>query len=185
MQFLMGLNDIHKTARGNILMMNPLPSLNQAYRLILQEKRQREFHSSSYISADSAAFSVNYQYNKPTDGNGNVYQGYKAGNSKGTDGNGNYRSGYGTGQQVTYGIAPNGRRSKYYCIDCKICGHSIERCFKIHGFPTGPKPNVKGKRMANNAVSDSYEHEPGDDITTGDGSSSSNTSSSRAPINQQ
>lgn len=34
----MGLNDEYKNVRENILMMNPLPNLSQAYRLILQEK---------------------------------------------------------------------------------------------------------------------------------------------------
>lgn len=31
--------------------------------------------------------------------------------------------------------------SSYYCTNCKINGHSIERCFKIHGFPPGFKSN--------------------------------------------
>lgn len=29
--------------------------------------------------------------------------------------------------------------SSYYCTNYKINGHSIERCFKIHGFPHGFK----------------------------------------------
>ncbi|XP_069147179.1 uncharacterized protein [Solanum lycopersicum] len=40
-QFLMGLNDRYAQARGNILMMNPLPNVNIAYSLILQDENQR------------------------------------------------------------------------------------------------------------------------------------------------
>jgi len=37
MQFLMGLNEMYSGCRGNILMMKPLPSTNQAYSMILHE----------------------------------------------------------------------------------------------------------------------------------------------------
>ena len=37
-QFLMGLNDSFKTIRFNILVMNPLPNVRQAYSLIVQER---------------------------------------------------------------------------------------------------------------------------------------------------
>lgn len=38
----MGLNDSFSTARGQILMMNPLPTIAQAFSLIKQEERQRQ-----------------------------------------------------------------------------------------------------------------------------------------------
>ncbi|XP_070028960.1 uncharacterized protein [Nicotiana sylvestris] len=41
-QFLMGLNEAYGQARGNIIMMNPLPRIDQAYSLILQDENQRE-----------------------------------------------------------------------------------------------------------------------------------------------
>lgn len=41
LQFLMGLNESFSAARGQILMMNPLPSIAQAFSLIKQEERQR------------------------------------------------------------------------------------------------------------------------------------------------
>lgn len=44
-QFLMGLNDAYTGVRGHILMMKPLPSLNQSYAILLQEESQRESHS--------------------------------------------------------------------------------------------------------------------------------------------
>ncbi|XP_019261003.1 PREDICTED: uncharacterized protein LOC109238956 [Nicotiana attenuata] len=38
-QFLMGLNEVYTVARGSILMMNPLPSLAQAFSLLVQDEK--------------------------------------------------------------------------------------------------------------------------------------------------
>lgn len=42
-------------------MMQPLPSLNQAYRLVLQEERQRVCNNSSKLSVDYATFASNFR----------------------------------------------------------------------------------------------------------------------------
>ncbi|KAI5330422.1 hypothetical protein L3X38_029820 [Prunus dulcis] len=47
MQFLMGLNDSYNAVRGQILLMNPLPSVRKAYSLVTQEEKQREIGSST------------------------------------------------------------------------------------------------------------------------------------------
>lgn len=39
----MGLDEVYTIVRGNILMMNPLPSMDQAFSLLIQEEKQREF----------------------------------------------------------------------------------------------------------------------------------------------
>ncbi|XP_074368235.1 uncharacterized protein LOC141708476 [Apium graveolens] len=39
LQFLMGLNDSYSTARGQILMMSPLPTISQAFSLIKQDEK--------------------------------------------------------------------------------------------------------------------------------------------------
>ncbi|XP_074346437.1 uncharacterized protein LOC141685223 [Apium graveolens] len=46
-QFLMGLHNSYTAARGNLLMMNHWPSVNQAYMLLKQEERQRQTHTTS------------------------------------------------------------------------------------------------------------------------------------------
>jgi hypothetical protein len=50
MQFLMGLNDTYSAIRGQILLMNPLPSVRQAYSSVSQEEKQRLL-SSTYAMA--------------------------------------------------------------------------------------------------------------------------------------
>lgn len=46
-QFLMGLNVSFSAVRGQILLMQALPSMHKAYSLICQEEKQRELGSSS------------------------------------------------------------------------------------------------------------------------------------------
>ncbi|XP_075091730.1 uncharacterized protein LOC142171909 [Nicotiana tabacum] len=43
-QFLMGLNDAYSAVRSNILIITHLPSVNQAYSLIIQDEKQRKIH---------------------------------------------------------------------------------------------------------------------------------------------
>ncbi|XP_057999024.1 uncharacterized protein LOC131177875 [Hevea brasiliensis] len=44
MQFLMGLNETYDHVRNQILLMDPLPSVNKAYSMILRVEKQREIH---------------------------------------------------------------------------------------------------------------------------------------------
>jgi len=44
-QLLVGLNDVYKGVRGNILMSRPLPNVSEAYYMLLQEEHQREMSS--------------------------------------------------------------------------------------------------------------------------------------------
>ncbi|XP_019233182.1 PREDICTED: uncharacterized protein LOC109213806 [Nicotiana attenuata] len=80
-QFLMGLNESYDRVRGRILMMSPLPSLYQAYSLLLQEERlQTEVQSGQKMKNDARKMNVECNY-------------------------------------------------------CKKQGHTIDKCYKIHGFP--------------------------------------------------
>ncbi|XP_075498842.1 uncharacterized protein LOC142537170 [Primulina tabacum] len=57
LQFLMGLNEICGHIRSQILMMSPLPSVNQAYSILSQEESHRNvLSSSSIINVPVAAF---------------------------------------------------------------------------------------------------------------------------------
>ena len=59
MQFLVGLNDDNKVIRGSILMMKPLPNIDQVYQLIIQEEKQRSLSAMTQINSSAAAFNVN------------------------------------------------------------------------------------------------------------------------------
>ncbi|KAL0402574.1 UNVERIFIED_CONTAM: Retrovirus-related Pol polyprotein from transposon RE1 [Sesamum latifolium] len=55
MQFLMGLNDTFEGIRGQILMLEPLPTVTKAYATILREERQREVSSTLSSSLQNVA----------------------------------------------------------------------------------------------------------------------------------
>ncbi|XP_074377264.1 uncharacterized protein LOC141718779 [Apium graveolens] len=70
----------------------------------------------------SAAYRLNTQFN----GQGGVS------NARADNSGGNKRFG-----------ASNKPGSNYYCTHCKVPGHSIERCFKIHGYPSNFRPKER------------------------------------------
>ncbi|XP_022857968.1 uncharacterized protein LOC111378917 [Olea europaea var. sylvestris] len=56
MQFLMGLDDRFSSVRSQILLMDPLPSLNKVFALVLQDERQKGIVAKKQQSFDIAAF---------------------------------------------------------------------------------------------------------------------------------
>ncbi|KAL5721828.1 hypothetical protein ACHQM5_005423 [Ranunculus cassubicifolius] len=56
--FLMGLNESYNSIRGEILLMDPLPTVNKAYAFVLQEEKQRSMSMNSTNVVDSTAFAV-------------------------------------------------------------------------------------------------------------------------------
>lgn len=55
-QFLIGLNETYAQAKSNILMINPLPSVNHAYSLLMQGENQREVDVTSQFLGDGSSF---------------------------------------------------------------------------------------------------------------------------------
>ena len=59
MVFLMGLNDIYATIRGQILLNDPLPPIGKVFSLILQEEKQRVVGAANSTSASNqVAFTI-------------------------------------------------------------------------------------------------------------------------------
>ncbi|GKB18098.1 cysteine-rich receptor-like protein kinase 8 [Tanacetum coccineum] len=60
-QFLMGLDDSYTNIRGQILLMQPLPLVSNAYGMLRQEEKQRDIPKSSLMSIPTAlnTFSTN------------------------------------------------------------------------------------------------------------------------------
>ncbi|KAL5537329.1 hypothetical protein UlMin_045755 [Ulmus minor] len=61
LQFLMGLNESYAQNRGQILMMEPLPTINKVFSLVIQEERHINIGSNSGIQvSEPMAFGSNY-----------------------------------------------------------------------------------------------------------------------------
>ncbi|KAA8529463.1 hypothetical protein F0562_033738 [Nyssa sinensis] len=101
MKFLMGLNESYAAIQGKILLMNPLPSINRVYGLILQEETQRNIQA--LPSIDGVALAAKGILPSPKD-----HQ------------------------------APP-RKKSLKCTHCHKDGHTINRCYFIHGFPPGSR----------------------------------------------
>ena len=132
-QFLMKLNDNYSVIRGNILMLNPLPNVTQVYRMISQEEHHKEFSTSQSQNSSDALAFAAERSSGAKYPNKNVPG--KKQNQKPT----------------------------YYCTHCKMTGHSIERCFKVHGYPPNFKP--KEKRVAALSLNSSSAGTVSDDRT--------------------
>lgn len=55
LQFLLKLNDKFSAVRGHIMMMQPLPTVSQAYRLVAQEESHKDIYQFS-LQAENVAF---------------------------------------------------------------------------------------------------------------------------------
>lgn len=112
MHFLMKLDSKYNQVRTNILMMDDLPNASIVYRLLQQEERHKEFNKLAVTSTESMAFAVDRR---------KYYQ-------RSQDHNSHEKSLTGTK-----------RNSQYLCDHCKISGHSIDHCFKIHDYPSSSR----------------------------------------------
>ncbi|XP_038686023.1 uncharacterized protein LOC120002326 [Tripterygium wilfordii] len=63
-KFLMGLNEVYAAARGQILLMDPLPPANKVFSLVNQDEKQRVISSQGLGKApEAAAFTARERFN--------------------------------------------------------------------------------------------------------------------------
>lgn len=77
MQFLMGLDDQFSAVRSQVLLMDPLPSLNKVFALILQVERQKDVVVKRQQHFDTTAFAskmVNGSFGNQTHSSFNQFQ---------------------------------------------------------------------------------------------------------------
>nr|XP_017251022.1 PREDICTED: uncharacterized protein LOC108221670 [Daucus carota subsp. sativus] len=132
LQFLMGLHDSNTTIRGQILMMNPLPTLSQAYSYVKQDEKARHGFPAAILNSQVHLASSTNEPNQSADP-------VKKLNS--------------SSKQVagtTSSIKPIIK-----CTYCNFTGHTRENCYKLIGYP----PNWK-KREKTSAGSAHFKNFP-------------------------
>ncbi|KAL0301407.1 UNVERIFIED_CONTAM: hypothetical protein Sradi_6417500 [Sesamum radiatum] len=113
-QFLMGLDDSYDNIRNQILVMDPFPSVNKAYSMVLRVERQRMVNKQTGDSAENVALQTKWLDNRGNNGSRNGSQNLNKGGFRGkimTD-----------------------KRSQV-CGNCGRTGHTKDTCFKLHGVP--------------------------------------------------
>ncbi|KAG5516925.1 hypothetical protein RHGRI_037606 [Rhododendron griersonianum] len=121
MQFLMGLNATYNPIRGQILLLKPVPDIRETYNMVTQDEKQREIGNNSLAENFSIAAAMRF------------HKGFNPNNK--FSGNSSFSS----STSNTEGL---------FCRYCKKDTHTIESCYKLHGFPVGhPQydPNFKPK----------------------------------------
>lgn len=115
MSFLMKVDEQYAPIKTNILMLPELPNVSTAYRMLQQEQKHKEL-SKLNASTNKRSF-----YDKPQHQNKHYKHNSSGSYTKSSSG------------------FDSKRNSMYFCEHCKIAGHSIEKCFKVHGYPPGFK----------------------------------------------
>lgn len=110
-QFLMGLNKVYTIMRGNILMMTHLPSMGQAFALLVQEEKQREIRPHNQMLVESASVAASASGTKT----------FKTNCTSNTNTN-----------------EASSSRSRLFCEYCKRSGHIKDKCYRLHGYPSQP-----------------------------------------------
>ena len=103
----MGVNDAFSQVRTQILLMDPLPSVNKAYSLFIQEEMQRSVTNS--VRVESTVLATKSSCNNPK------------------------------------------WKERPLCTHCGKLGHTMNKCYKLHGFPPGYK--FKNKNVMAHQVS--------------------------------
>lgn len=116
----MGLNDSFSAVRAQILLTDPLPSLNKVFALIIQEERHREITVSSLSHESAALMTKSILNSSPTSPHK-----FTALMTKSTSG--------------PRFAKPPYRKDRPICSHCGVSGHIVEKCYKVHGYPPGFK----------------------------------------------
>lgn len=142
---MMKLTNHFATIKGNVLMVPTLPKVSEAYMLFAQEERHTEISQASN-QVETLAFAAEKRHfggDNWSNNNNKTFKTEQTGFQK-------------TGTTNRYGRSG----SSYFCTHCQEQGHSVDRCFKIHGYPPAFKGSRDTKVAALSSSTNSYGEVP-------------------------
>ncbi|XP_073270356.1 uncharacterized protein [Primulina huaijiensis] len=124
--FFMGLNESFSQVRSQILLIDPLPPINKVFSMIVQEERQRQIGSqvTPTYSTDGMTFAIKGEPTKFSNGEPTKFSAESMGSVAKGKPRPNFRS------------YP---KERPFCTACNMHGHTLDTCYKIHGYPPGFK----------------------------------------------
>ena len=123
-RFLMGLNDSYGNIIGQVLLLEPFPSISKVRSLILQEEKRRTFGHGVNLVYPTGATAMFATHAKGFNGN----QGQNQGNR---------------------GNKGHFKKDKPICTYCGLSGHIADKCYKLHGYPPSYMHKGSNQAMAN------------------------------------
>ncbi|KAH0781774.1 hypothetical protein KY290_001372 [Solanum tuberosum] len=143
----MGLTKVYTVVRGSILMMTPLPSIAQAFSILIQEEKQRKFKPNNQFFMESTSLNAS---SSGASSSRTFTTNYSPSNYPPRP---NYASGSTSGNYST-------RRPM--CEYCKKPGHTKDKCYKLHGYPntTNTSNNTQGYTSQNYNSSQGDQQQP-------------------------
>ncbi|KAJ8544711.1 hypothetical protein K7X08_017294 [Anisodus acutangulus] len=134
-QFLMGLNEMYVGVRSNLLMLTPLPALDDVYNILFQDENQRQVHFTPQLNPESAYFHVNITTKPGSPAfNSNMPPPARPPTPPTPPRKHN--------QMVNF----NQSKTQLVYRSCKKVGHSIDNYYKIREYPAHYKFN-KGREL--------------------------------------
>jgi hypothetical protein len=136
-QFLMGLSDAYSNTRDQIMLLDPLPSLNHVFSMIQQQERQH-LMIPSIKSPDLMAMMAKPIFNSSKNFS-------KSTSQKTNRPCCSYCKLPGHSLENCFKV---GNADPPQCTHCNMTGHIAEKCYKLHGYPPGHKLHGKNKGIA-------------------------------------
>ncbi|XP_061353944.1 uncharacterized protein LOC133298628 [Gastrolobium bilobum] len=133
-RFLKGLNEQFSNLRSQIMLMDPLPSINRVFSLIVQQERQLQLEG-NVPNVESPKVFFNF-VEKSHSGRG--------------------RSQFHGRGMSTYNGRGRSNRSRL-CTYCGKTSHTVDTCFEKHGYPPGYKQRYP--KQANAVLNEIFHNE--------------------------
>ncbi|KAB5569310.1 hypothetical protein DKX38_003103 [Salix brachista] len=126
-QFLMDLNDQYVNARDQIMLIEPLPSINKVFSLIQQQEQHHQLTINT-PSCESMALASKF-----------VNASFKTVNRGATRKERPYCQHCHTQGHTLESCYKAGNVEAPVCSHCNASGHMAKKCYKLHGYPPGHK----------------------------------------------
>ena len=142
MQFLMGLNESFNGIRSQILLLDPLPSVNKVYSMVLRIEKQREVSDIFSENLENTALFTRSTFTKPV---GRSHGSSRTDHPKGPTRYQIHSSSKGYGSQY------DSKKQFRHCDYCSNDGHVRDTCFRLHDYPDWYKEYKARTHAANMA----------------------------------
>lgn len=140
---MMKLSEQFATIRGNMLMMQSLPKVTEAYRMFAQEEKCKEISQMTSNTKLMAFLANRKKFNNTgmsMDCRGQKTGGYQKQNN------------YSNFKHFVREKKVSKPGSKYYCTHYEIPGHSVDRCFKIYDYIHLTSRALRRQRLQQSAI---------------------------------